>query len=204
MLLPGYIINLSFGNKFNQPLGNNRLSFLSYIKELDSIEFGQCFNQELGHLLESTILNILYLPDNLKSIKFGHDFNKPIQFLPQQLESIIFGHNFNQSINSGLPIPLKRIIFGHDFNQDLGSYGISYIPSTLEYIELGELFMGSTGFISLNRKKTSYFPSSIQQIILKSTPTQFYLLQTLKSKVSYPLLDTTSRSKYISEHIIDV
>ena len=60
-----FTLQLTFGNKFNQPLGNS----LDKLEKLEQLTFGKHFNQSLGNSLDNLI--------NLRQLTFGNKFNQP-------------------------------------------------------------------------------------------------------------------------------
>src|SRR5207253_2389064 len=77
------------------------------------------------------------LPNKLKTIKFGSNFNQPlIDVLPKSLEAIKFGKSFDNKINS-LPVGLKYIKFGFNFNQKISR---QFFPNSINTIIFGDEF----------------------------------------------------------------
>ena len=111
--------------------GINTLEELKEITEYNvdiiGIEFNGCFNSEVDKYC---------LPSTLKIIKFGKQFNKPVDNLPQSLESIVFGSSFNQNVDK-LPQNLKSVVFDtySYFNQN-----VDKLPQSLEFVFFGESF----------------------------------------------------------------
>ena len=78
-------------NYFGVLLMLNNLDGLKLLKSLQSIEFGQCFNQDVS--------NVKW-PSKLQSIAFGYEFNQDISNVkwPSTLQSIKFEVNSDNSI----------------------------------------------------------------------------------------------------------
>ncbi|KAM9977753.1 hypothetical protein ACTFIR_011625 [Dictyostelium discoideum] len=141
----GNLLTLNLGENFNKPLKNHPLPY-----SITHLVLSSSFDQHLPAGV---------LPQSLKRLEFGRDFNKPINVgvLPdKQLESIIFGFSFNQQIKTQvLPNTLKEIKFGFSFNQIIlensfpqqllslefgGSFSKpinSLLPTSLESLKLG-------------------------------------------------------------------
>ena len=130
---------LTFGTYFNQTVDNLPSS-------IKSIKFGEKFNQSVDKLpsgarsywrnpfLQKRIFQLpsgarsirqnLVFPENeirrkpssIKNIKFGINFNQPVDKLPSSIKNIEFGWDFNQSVDK-LPSSIENIKFGSDFNQ---------------------------------------------------------------------------------------
>jgi len=90
---------------------------------------------------------IILLPPNLKYLKFGDRFNRPIkictddkidtyQYIPKSVTTLIFGAKFNQSIQNAIPVGITRLEFGNDFNQSI----TNAIPLSLKYLTFGREF----------------------------------------------------------------
>lgn len=96
------------------------LNFSTFIR-LINLEFPDNFNQTIQHLAAA-------LP-NLKSLKFGNEFNQSVDNkLPQNLTELSFGRCFNQSIDN-LPLSLISLDFSCscEFNQSVS--GLSRLLS---------------------------------------------------------------------------
>ena len=61
------------------------------------------------------------IPNNIKKIIFGMNFNKPISILPNSVKIIEFGKWWNCSL-SDLPDTIEEIICGQDFNKKIIKY----------------------------------------------------------------------------------
>ena len=98
---------------------------------LESLRFGDKFNQSIDHLR---------WPSSLQDLTLGYDFNQRLEgaSFPSSLRSLTFGVEFNQSLEGvALPSNLQCLTFGHDFNQSLE--GVS-LPSSLKTLTFGGMF----------------------------------------------------------------
>lgn len=75
-----------------------------------------------------------YLPDTLKHLYLGGEFDHPINKLPSQLKILQLSGYFNQDVNN-LPQGLEKIIFGNYFNKS-----VDLLPESLIYVEFGHNF----------------------------------------------------------------
>ena len=81
---------------------------------------------------------IVYLPNQIERIRFGHYFNQSIELLFQvntQIKFLEFGSSFKKTIDCLSSTQLIKLILGCWFNSKVNN-----LPSTLEYLEFGELF----------------------------------------------------------------
>jgi hypothetical protein len=86
------LLNLEFGNKFNQPVDN-----LSQYKKLSKLVFFWVFNQPINNL-----------PDSITCLVLSEHFNQPIYKLPKNLENLYLGNKFSHGLHN-FPENLKRI-----------------------------------------------------------------------------------------------
>jgi hypothetical protein len=92
---------------------------------IEEINFGNQFNTRFFGIY-----------NNLKKIRFGDNFNQPLDgLIIPKIEKITFGSEFNNPF-LGTYINLKKIIFGTKFNQPLEELSIKNI----EEIKFGALF----------------------------------------------------------------
>lgn len=98
--LPNSVLEIIFGNKFNQSV--NCLPNLILI-----LKFGNNFNQSVNNL-----------PNTLETIIFGYNFNQSVIMLPNSIIKIEFGNSFFNSIVN-LPNSINYLIF---YNEDLYYY----------------------------------------------------------------------------------
>jgi hypothetical protein len=88
------------------------------------IIFGGCFNLDVQP----------YLHQGIHTLKFGHEFNLPVNNLPSNLIHLTLGAKFNRPVNN-LPSGLKYLYFGGSF-----SYPVDMLPESLEIIYLSGNF----------------------------------------------------------------
>ena len=74
------------------------------------------------------------LPAGLKRLKFGYRFNQPVDELPAGLKRLQFGDSFDQPVDK-LPQALIKLKFGDDFNQR-----VDKLPAGLEELDFGRNF----------------------------------------------------------------
>jgi hypothetical protein len=79
----------------------------------------------------SSFDNNIILPNTLRKIVFGPDFNREVS-LPESLEEVIFGKHFNRKIK--LPSKLKRLYLQRSFNHEID------LPDSLEELYLSDRF----------------------------------------------------------------
>ncbi len=122
--VPRNLVDLHFSLKYSQPLPN-----LSNTR-IEVIVFGDHFNHPVSYLL----------PDTLRHLTFGRDFNQSVSHLPGKLVSLSFGDKFNQPIDN-LPDNLRELsISSRKFDQK-----IKDLPDTLKtLIVLGYSWSGKT------------------------------------------------------------
>jgi hypothetical protein len=138
---------IRFSNIFNEPL-NEYINIIEK-KNLTNLEFGECFDQPIDNLQISFFqekkkfinrrnkpwyIKYCNLPNCLKYIEFGEEFNQPINNLPNCLKYLELGHDFNQPINN-LPNTLTYLVFGDSFNQLIGN-----LPNSLTHLNVGFTF----------------------------------------------------------------
>ena len=158
--------NTDSPNEFNQPICINsehsRETCNCLPKNLECIEFGECFNHPIDNLpntLQKLKISYLFnksldnLPENLTYLSIEGLFNKSVDNLPKFLITLIIEcHNFNQKLDN-LPNSLKYLeIFSCNFNQS-----IDLLPSSLE-----TLILNTTGFT----KRFDNLPNSLKILIL--------------------------------------
>ena len=112
----------------------------------------------------------LTLPNSLKSLTFGDNFNQSLDgmtlpnslqnltfdgtTLPNSLQNLIFGHAFNLSLDGvTLPKSLQNLTFGRNFNQSLD--GVT-LPNSLQNLTFGFNFNQSLDGVTL--------PNSLQSL----------------------------------------
>eukprot|EP00913_Durusdinium_trenchii_P011249 g10563.t1 len=97
-------------------------------------------------------LSDIRLPDSLKHLTFGMDFNASLDNakLPSKLQSLTFGHDFNESLDHvKLPDGLQSLTFGHDFNESLDDVEL---PDGLQSLKFGSKFDQSLEDVKLPQK----------------------------------------------------
>jgi hypothetical protein len=125
-VLPSSLIEIHFGNWFNQPLGIGVLP-----SNLRKLEFGNCFNW---------MLKPGELPFSLTELYFGYGFNKSLDkdVLSPKLTVLCFGYMFNKPFSVGtLPPNLTKLHFSGFFNQPLS---VGTLPSSLTELHFGKWF----------------------------------------------------------------
>lgn len=209
---------LDLGNVFNQILGNG----LFHLNNLEELYFGNSFNQKIfdidfynnknlkkiyfGNSFNSSVFNLGEL-SNLRVIKLGNMFNKPISGLYncKNLEKIIFGSDFNISLDFSLENfnNLKTIIFGEKFNQKI-EYTFSSNNKSLEELRFGNDFNQSLndgyGLNKLKNLKILSFGKEFNQPLEKS----FENLENLEElhfgkKFDQPLQDSLKNLKNLKK-----
>lgn len=156
---------------------------MSYYIKKKTIIFDQKFNE----LLSNEIIEVM---KNMKKIKFGYSFNKPIDLsLFEKTTSIYFGQLFNQRIchnnTSLLPKNCKKLILGFYFNQPIYVY-----PDRLQIIHYGVFFNQPFGFVD-NNKCISYLPKTLKKIVFKNhmDSDNFYWLSLFNQDINHYLPD---------------
>ena len=123
------IQTLTFGNDFNQPLGN----ILDSLTNLQTLTFGREFNngKKINDPLnmEKPLDTSLYNLTNLQTLTFGEQFNQILGNSLDKLtnlQTLTFGHYFrnkNNQLTNELDklTNLQTLTFGAEFNQKLGN-----------------------------------------------------------------------------------
>ena len=105
------------------------------LPDLETLTFGDCFNQSLERVqlprsLQALSLGFCFtqalegvdLPGDLKHLSLGYKFNRSLEQvnLPPALQSLTFGFHFKQSLELvTLPSNLQTLTFGDEFNQSM-------------------------------------------------------------------------------------
>lgn len=111
------IIDLTFGENFDQPITNFIPSTVIYL----TFMFG--FNQSIAYAI----------PNGVRRLTFGYRFNQPIiNAIPDNVRRLTFGNHFNQPILGAIPKNVKHLTFIGDFNQPI----IGAIPKSVRYLTL--------------------------------------------------------------------
>lgn len=175
------IEEINFGKDFNQSIDNVNMP------DIKKIYFGKEFNQTIDklpfgieHIIfdkKSSIFNkpIDYLPDSLKSIRFGKLFNQSIDYLPSSLKQIELGYNFNQPIDY-LPFGLENLKLGNSFNQSINN-----LPGKLNFLLLGKAF----------NQSIDNLPDGITNLII----TKIFNYQINKLSKSIQIIQTSFNNK---------
>lgn len=145
-----YIENLKvlhLGNSFNKNI------FFSSLEKLEELRLGDSFNMGLE------------LPNSLKKLYIGFDFDQELLFLPDSLEELVIGNMFNSNII--LPANIKKVIFGNRFNKKLT------IPLSLTYLKVGRAFAKSCNYIK--QACSIYIKHEMQKIIFKGDNITFFI-----------------------------
>ena len=157
---------------------------------MEEINFGKIFNYPIDNLC----LNDCYhCPNNIKSIKFGNEFNQFVNKLPNSLERIIFGEKFNQSIDF-LPNSVRYISFDWicDFNQP-----IYKLPYSLEEIYFGNKFSNVICKLPDGLKKITLGTNFDKPIIIPKN------LEKIKLPIQYKFLNIIKliSNKYVIKEL---
>jgi hypothetical protein len=100
-----------------------------YYFEDDKIVFKNNFNQIIDENIKKDLCSFT-------DIKFGHDFNQPINNLDQNIINLEFTSysDFNQPIDN-LPDSIETITFGKNFN-----HPVDNLPEKLKFVRFGFTF----------------------------------------------------------------
>lgn len=118
--------------------------FIEISKNCDTIILGEIFSSDISKIppniknifFENNMFDIfnkeIQFPYGIKKIRFGDNFNYPLDNLPSSLEELEFSQDsqFNQLIDN-LPCMIKKITFGKYFNAPLNN-----LPPNLEYLSI--------------------------------------------------------------------
>lgn len=137
--LPSGLTTLIFVDSFSI---NERLYAENLPEGLEHVQFWRNFKQPLI----DEVSGALFLPRNLKSVKFGMYFDNPLSssdgrsYIPSGLTHLTLGFYFNRPILPGiLPETLTHLSFSAHFNNELNEMNL---PSGLKYLRLGNYFQG--------------------------------------------------------------
>ncbi|EGC35348.1 hypothetical protein DICPUDRAFT_33573, partial [Dictyostelium purpureum] len=125
LVLPMGLEKVEFGFKFNKEISKGTLP-----SSLKSLVFGYSWNLALDKL---------NIPDQLEILKFGRGFERKLGGvkLPSGLKSLVIKSNVVIHENV-LPIGLKELRLLDKYNSPFKTANV--IPSTLEYLEVGNSF----------------------------------------------------------------
>lgn len=156
--LPDSLVSLTLRKLFlfHSVFGGRRLAYLdmrlsehtdavaSWPPVLTHLWLSEEFNAPISGSLPDTVTYIRFgnnfdqpvdvWPASLRTLIFGSSFNRPLDNLPGTLITLKCGYAFNQSVDR-LPRSLKSLVFGFCFNQS-----IALLPDGLIYLELGGQF----------------------------------------------------------------
>ncbi|EGC40598.1 hypothetical protein DICPUDRAFT_73890 [Dictyostelium purpureum] len=158
--IPYGVHTLSFGDAYDFPLSNVIPHSVTSLK--------------LGYLFQHSIKDG-ELPDSLKDITFGENFNQQLIPLPKNCENVTFGWSFNKplSINGETCISssVKKIHFGNLFNQKI-------CPGDLQNVEVLEFEKNYnqplvSGCLPPTLVSLSFYGHFNQALTLGSLPTGF-------------------------------
>jgi len=170
------IINNNYSN-----ILNTNLDIKKIINSYDKIIFGENLPNKLKTINFGTNFNqfVDLLQESLEYIMFVSKFNKPVNNLPRELKSLIFGNAFNQPINN-LPKNLIFLYLGNNFNQTL-----NYIPDNIKELFLGEKF--SFKLTKLPKKLIEISMSSTYKYLdeFKNTYSYYFIKDNKYSQIKY-------------------
>jgi hypothetical protein len=159
--IPNGVTHLSLICKYNYPLNKNcipksiqRLVLCDYDFSLnDCLPYGithlvfvKSFNHSLRSQLPKSLISLSLsdnyntpliagdLPESLKYLTLGKNFDQIDSVLPDGLTHLIFGTCYNKSIHQ-YPRALKELTFGHEYNKPLNA-----LPASLICIKFGDNF----------------------------------------------------------------
>lgn len=184
-LIPASLTELKFGTKFDQPFVDKDGKLAVILPNLNKLELGTCFNQELYDVegvsvLPKTVTEFIFpshihcifekslcnqygesvFPPNLKILKLPYNFSNFTNFkLPESVEELILGNYFNEPLDS-LKLPkLKKLELNSKFNQVIQSEnGTPFISDTVEKLDFGKCFNQPV----YNQFGKSLLPSSLK------------------------------------------
>ncbi len=181
-------INLSNKNIFNNITS---LCFsCSYLGDINFyppnvkiLEFGESgFNENLINI-PNTVEEIYFskysifdkeitLPENIKILQFGYQFNRSIDILPEKLKVLIFGSSFQRMLPP-FPNSLKYIVFGDMYDSPFQNLPCNLISLSLGYLyncqlpefpqKMRKLIIGES-----YRQKLPMLPKSLKTLYLYS------------------------------------
>lgn len=138
------------------------------------------------------------IPNSIKELTFGDDFNQPINdLIPNSVEILKFGNHFNKEVKGHLPNSIKHLSLGNFFNQPIDGcipnnlislkFGSQFnnpldgaLPSSLIHLELGFNFNQkiegrlpqNLKFLKISKcfRKKLIFPPNLTHLILTFRP----------------------------------
>jgi len=185
LTFPSDLTELEFGDEFNQPIAYMDLlhnydppySKFFLPNTITTLKFGKTFNQPIGILSNPPIS---YLPESIKTLVFGNDFNQEIGSSIIMTESpIINSDTYYLSDQPGtptfLPKNLHKLVLGCNFNNRLfwhllRSEAVSYLPDSIEELELFYYELMEDNKTIFSAKKSILLPKSLKQLTIKYDP----------------------------------
>ncbi|KAK5579618.1 hypothetical protein RB653_009303 [Dictyostelium firmibasis] len=165
--------HIEFGNTFDQPINPLDQIFLSN-NSIETIKFGNNFNQLLK-FNSSSINNEQFI--QLKSLKLGMFFNKPLLEIPNSITDLEFGREFNQNFSFDKESKLKSLKFIGKFDMNLT---VGKLPSSLKILYLSNDFSRklTKGMLPDNLEEL-YFSSNYNQELIpnESIPLSLTLIK---------------------------
>lgn len=129
---PPNLINLQLpDNKINIDNLPQNLIHLNVGCSVDSLDK---LPEKITHLTIRSNCPVDNLPESVKYLEFGYNFNQPVDNLPRNIVKLTFGGRFNQQVNN-LPYGLVDLEFGLYFNQSIDN-----LPCNVKTLKLGNGF----------------------------------------------------------------
>lgn len=135
-----YLTQFNYNMIYNLPVGIEELKIptdYKYLREIFSstntlkkLIIGYKLNSNVGI---QSFFDLESIPDYVKEIEFGDDFNQELTYLPPVVKKITFGFNYNLPIGPcDLPDSIEYLEFGYNFNKTIYKY-----PSNLKVLKFG-------------------------------------------------------------------
>jgi serine/threonine protein kinase len=152
---------LEFTSNFSKEIPNKFFKFMKKNK-IEEIIFGEKYNviTDIPNFVKKITFgknfnsNVDFLPEGIQEIEFGIRFNQPIEKLPKSLLVLRLGPDFDQSVDN-LPEKIEKLYFSHSclakFNRPMDN-----LPKNLKVLRTAFLF-------DHNIEK---FPDSIEELKL--------------------------------------
>ena len=153
-----------------------------YSSNIYKVVFGDKFNKK-----------IISVPDGIKKMYFGSNYNKQFNFHNCELTHIKFGSAFDQSVDE-LPKNLEYLIFSH-FNQN-----VNKLPNKIKFVRFGPSFSKSLNDLPDSVEHLSIDSCFSRDIIMKKIPDNLKILD-IKSDLVF-LLNNAQIKKKIDTLII--
>lgn len=138
------------------------------------IRFDDKFNQSLGNF---------WIAANITHIRFGNDFNMPLENMPSALTHLVFGFNFNQPLVN-LPSSLTHLTLGFKFRQPITQLQESIKCLSLDKIYYNHLYRKGLlkNDVFTHVTKTMKFLIKIDNKILKRDSFANYYMRNISQK----------------------